>query len=294
MFAEFARFLAREAITTPAAVTPDLVRRWIATTTCGRRTLTHKVRLLQRFFAHLVGHGLMDGNPAGFPLPGRTPATSFRPHLLRKEQIAAILEEARRLRAYRRFPLRPQTVHAILVLLYGLGLRLGEACRLRVADVDLTQATLSILQTKFHKERLVPFGPKLGACLVRYIHCRRTIFPPLASDDPLFVASTRRPLSQQAVRQAFHALLETTGVSHGSRGRPRLHDLRHSFAVHRLLRWYREGIDVQSRLPRLSTFMGHIDIRSTQVYLTITPDLLEEANARFYGRFGALLREVRS
>jgi site-specific recombinase XerD len=292
--ADFDRFLTREAIAIPAAITQDLVRRWIATMTCGPMTLSHKMRLLYRFFEHIVGRGVMLSNPVRPSLPSRRPTTSFRPYIFRKEEVAAILENARTLRAYRLFPLRPTTVHMVLALLYGLGLRLGEARRLQVADVDLTRATLLIRQTKFHKSRLVPFGPRFAACLARYIDRRRTIFPPLASDDPLFVASARAPLSEQAVRGAFRMLLGKAGIRIIGRHRPRLHDLRHSFAVHRLLRWYREGVDVQAQISRLSTFMGHIDIQSTQVYLTVTPDLLEEANGRFYRRFGSFLQEAHS
>lgn len=291
---DFDRFLTREWVVTPAAITQDLVRRWIATMTCGPVTLTQRVRLLYRFFEHLVGRGVLPANPARHSLPARRPATSFRPYILRKEVVAAVLDGATTLRAYRRFPLRPATVHMLLALLYGLGLRMGEARRLQVGDVDFTRATLLIRQTKFHKSRLVPFGPRLGACLARYVERRRTIFSPLAQDDPLFVASVRAPVSEQAVRRAFRMLLGKAGVNCTGPHHPRLHDLRHSFAVHRLLRWYREGVDVQARLQRLSTFMGHIDIHSTQVYLTITTELLDEANARFYRRFGSLLQEAQS
>jgi len=290
---EFDRFLTREAIATPAAVTEDLVRCWVTTMTCGPMTHSHKVHLAYRFFAHLVGRGVMPVNPARLSLSARRPATPFRPYILRKEEIAAVLDGARALRSYRLFPLRPAAIHMVLALLYGLGLRLGEALRLQVGDVDFSRATLLIRETKFHKSRLVPLGPRLGACLARYIERRRTVFSPLAREDPLFVAAARAPVSHQAVRRAFRILLRKVGVSCAGPHHPRLHDLRHSFAVHRLLRWYREDVDVQARLPRLSTFMGHIDIHSTQVYLTVTADLLDEANARFYRRFGSLLQEAR-
>lgn len=291
---DFGRFLAREGIAIPAAITEDVVRCWVATMTCGPMTLTHKVRLLYRFFGHLVGRGVLRANPASLSLPARRPVTTFRPYILRKEVIAALLAGAKTLRAYRPFPLRPATIHTMLALLYGLGLRMGEARRLQVGDVDFTRATLLIRETKFHKTRLVPFGPKLGACLARFMERRRTVFAPLARDDPFFVAWSRAPVSDQAVRRAFRMLLGKAGVNCTGPHHPRLHDLRHSFAVHRLLRWYREGVDVQARLQRLSTFMGHIDIHSTQVYLTITAELLDEANARFYRRFGSLLQEARS
>jgi len=292
--ADFDRFLRSEAALSAATLTQDMVQRWLAAMTCGPVTLVHKARLLHRFFDHLVSRGVMPRNPA-CRVHLRPPATKlFQPYIFSKEEVAAILEAAGKLHAYRRFPLRPKTVHTVLAILYGLGLRLGEACRLQVSDLDLGRSVLSIRDTKFHKARLVPFGPRLKTCLARYVNRRQTIFPPLRRDDPLFVASGRCCLSQQAMRRAFRTLLEVERINpHGPR-QPRLHDLRHSFAVHRLLRWYREGVHVQSRLSHLSTFMGHIDIKSTQVYLTVTTELLDEANARFHTRFGSLLEEANS
>jgi site-specific recombinase XerD len=187
--ADFDSFLKREAIACAATLTQDVVQRWLAAMTCGPVTLAHKTRLLHRFFEHLVGRGVMARNPARCTHLRRPPAPSFQPYIFRKMEIAAILEAATKLRAYRRFPLRPQTVYTVLAILYGLGLRLGEACRLQTNDVDLDRSVLSIRQTKFHKARLVPFGPKLQACLARYLDRRQTIFPPFRSDDPLFVAS---------------------------------------------------------------------------------------------------------
>ena len=289
--ADFDRFLRREPVVGLAALTQEVMQRWIATMSCGPITLTHKVRLLARFFEHLAASGVIAQSPLQrLRLPRAS--TRFRPYIFRKEEVAALLDAAQRLCAYPRFPLRPETVHTVLALLYGLGLRLGEACRLQVDDVDLARSTLSINKTKFYKTRIAPFGPKLGSCLAQYLDLRRRAFPPLGPDDPLFVAFRRRPIGQGAIRRAFHTLLDGAGIGRSpGQGRPRLHDLRHTFAVHRLLRWYREGVDVQSRLPRLSTFMGHIDIHSTQVYLTVTADLLDQASTRFHAQCGSLFKE---
>lgn len=294
--ADFVRFLRKQEIPSAGAVTPEVVRTWVGPMTCAPITLQHKVRLLGRFFDHLQAIGAIAQNPVTpLLLQGRrTPPSSFRPCILTTGEVAAILDAARRLPAYRRFPLRPQTCHMILALLYGLGLRVGEVRRLNVRDVELGRSTLSIRETKFYKSRLVPFGPRLQRRLEAYLQARAGIFPPLREDDPLFVTFRRRAISQVTIFHTFQKLWDASEVRASCGRRPRVHDLRHSFAVHRLLRWYREGVDVQERLPRLSTFLGHVEIHSTQVYLTITADLLNEANARFYEQFGRLVdAEVR-
>jgi site-specific recombinase XerD len=206
--------------------------------------------------------------------------------------VAAILAKAKRLPTNHLFPLRPHVCYTLFAILYALGLRLGEARRLRLCDVDLQQNVLSIRQTKFHKSRLVPFGPRLAACLRRYLAIRHTVLQPVQNEDPLFVALWRRPVCDCAVGAVFRKLLSEVGLDAlTDRRKPRIHDLRHAFAVHRLLRWYRQGVDVQNRLMLLSTFMGHVEIRSTEVYLTVTAELLGEANARFRRQFGDVATE---
>jgi site-specific recombinase XerD len=176
--------------------------------------------------------------------------------------------------------------------LYGLGLRVGEVCRLCLRDVDLAESVVTIRDTKFHKSRLLPFGPRLRGCLERYEDVRTQTSSSPRPEDPFFVTQFGRRLSQATVNQTFPLVLAAAGIAPPPGGRrPRPHDLRHAFAVHRLLRWYREGRDVQSLLPRLSTFLGHAKITSTQIYLTITHELLDAANSRFWTHFGSALRD---
>jgi integrase len=190
---------------------------------------------------------------------------------------------------------RGSTYFALFALLYGLGLRVGEACRLRIKDVDLERQLLVIRETKFYKTRLVPFGPKLGAMLAQHRRQRQTALADAALDEePLFSLRAGRPINPGTVSQVFHALaprlqLEIPpGVS-----QPRLHDLRHSFAVGALTRWYRQGLDPATKLLALSTFLGHVDVSSTALYLITTPELLEQASRRFQA-YAAATREVLS
>src|SRR6201995_1758484 len=168
----------------------------------------------------------------------------------------------------------------IFSLLYGLGLRVGDAVRLKLGDVDLQRDTLFVRETKFSKSRIVPFGPKLAARLCHYVEERTG--DKAEAERPLFSFTNRGCIRPETVSHTFHGLVPKLdlhlppGVSP-----PRLHDLRHAFAVGTLLRWYREGIDPNCRLIHLSTFLGHVDPNSTAVYLTITEELLREADRRF-------------
>jgi site-specific recombinase XerD len=186
--------------------------------------------------------------------------------------------------------LEVHTVRTLLLLLYGAGLRISEALRLTLADVDLEQSLLTIRETKFYKTRLVPLGPDLTQALTVYLATRRTLAHP--SPPEAFLLTTRHslPVTVQLAEDTFKRLCRKAGVRRKDESRfvPRLHDLRHAFAVHRLTACYREGGDVQRLLPQLSTYLGHVDIDSTQRYLTLTPELLSQASNRFeqYGAQG--------
>ena len=199
------------------------------------------------------------------------------PFIFDAAQARRVLEAAAALPDNPRAAGRGPTYHGLFALCYGLGLRAGEACGLRLGDVDAERQLLVVRGGKFGKSRLVPHGPRIGRLLARQVE-RRTG----EAGDPLFSFDGRRCVNPCTASQVFHRLVAELdfpvpeGVS-----APRLHSLRHSFAVGCLLRWYREGLDPATRLFQLSTFMGHVSPMSTAVYLTITPQLLAEANHRF-------------
>lgn len=288
------RFLRLQAVDLPHAITPELVRRWLESLPDQPSTRHEYLGLVGRFFDHLKQAEVVAVNPVAavqYSL-GRRPRRNFQPFIFTREQMTSILSKAQQLTASASFPLRGPTCHTMLALLYALGLRHGEARRLLIQDLDWDRQVLLIRKTKFHKSRYVPFGPKVGQCLGQFLDVRRTVLAPMRDDDPIFVASSRTPISPNVLLTAFRAILKELEIAAVSGERlPRLHDLRHTFAVHRLLRWYREEVDVQSRLMALSTFLGHLDPRYTQIYLTITEELLGEANERFYKHFGQALNE---
>jgi integrase len=159
-------------------------------------------------------------------------------------------------------------------------MRVGEALRLCLADVDLDYGVITIRRTKFYKSRLVPLGSDVVQLLRKYL---ATPGRWNQHYQPLFQSRQHKRLGHSTIDATFRRLCILAGVhrSDASSRQPRLHDLRHTFAVHRLTEWYRTGANVQLLLPALSTYLGHADLHSTQCYLTMTPELLTEANRRF-------------
>ena len=175
------------------------------------------------------------------------------------------------------------TLRALLLLLYGAGLRFGEAQRLTLDDVDLTDALLTVHNTKFYKTRLVPVCPQLADALRAYAATRAQHLLPNGTASNFLANRDGTPLTKSTVKTAFAKLLREAGIGGSNDGRraPCLHSLRHAAAVHRLESWYRQGAEVQRLLPALSTWLGHADLNGTRVYLSMTPELLHQASVRF-------------
>lgn len=211
--------------------------------------------------------------PAGLLrcFPNRQP-----PHLYSAGEIEALQHAAGVLF---RQPLRVATYRSLIGLLAVTGLRIGEAVRLNRDDVDLDGGVLSVIDSKFGKSRQVLLHPTTVIALREYTDLRDRI--PGTAVSTAFFVSTRGRLLVNTVDYTFADLLDTAGIrAPAGVRRPRLHDFRHSFAVAALLNWYRAGVDVQARLPVLSTWLGHINPASTYWYLQAAPQLLAQAAAR--------------
>ncbi len=215
------------------------------------------------------------------------------PVIVEPEQIGRMLALATHLTPTPGSPLRPAVLRLAVVLLYTAGLRRGELLRLTLEDVEPRTGVLRIRESKFHKSRLVPLSPDALAELHQYLGERLTPTFDARPASPLLCNLKRGrlgPYSGSGLRRSIHRLFDAAGV-YGSDGRrPRIHDLRHSFAIQALLRWYRQGIDVQSRLPHLALYMGHVSIVSTAYYLRWVPSLAALASERFEHHFGHLLQ----
>jgi integrase/recombinase XerD len=183
--------------------------------------------------------------------------------------------------------MEPQTARMVLLILAGAGLRISEALALNRNDVDLSQGVLRIRRTKFFKERQIPVGPSLVQALQKY--AERIAYPLRQSPraGAFLVQRSGSRLCQATVQGAFERIRHQAQVVRhdGGRFQPRLHDLRHTFAVNCLTKWYQTGADVQNLLPYLSTYLGHKHLSGTQFYLQMTRELLNEAAIRFEQAF---------
>jgi integrase len=172
-------------------------------------------------------------------------------------------------------------MHTIILLLVTAGLRISEALHLTLLDANLEAGVLSIRQSKFRKSRLVPLS-KGTVDVLRCYRKLRDAVAPTDPDDAFFVSGRGKAYSIVYVERMFRDILVEAGLRESTGHGPRLHDLRATFAVTRLLEWYRDGCNVMNRLPLLSTYLGHACVSDTEVYLRITTALLEQANTRFY------------
>jgi integrase/recombinase XerD len=234
-----------------------------------------KYDALRGFYRFAVSRGYVATSPLPTRLPKRP--LPFVPYSYSHEELHRLFKTAA---AYQSGGVAAATLQTLVLLLYGAGLRLCEAINLDRGDVDADHDLLTIRHTKFGKTRLVPFGAQLGRALAQYAargpkHAARKA--------PFFTTPTGDRLKKRTVQGCFRRVCDQAGIrrSDGRRFQPRLHDLRHSFAVHRLTSWYQQGADVQRLLPQLSTYLGHTSLSCTQVYLSMTPELLQEASTRF-------------
>ncbi|MGB8734186.1 MAG: tyrosine-type recombinase/integrase [Terracidiphilus sp.] len=205
-----------------------------------------------------------------------------RPFFYSDGQIRALLDTAFRMKCpHERGRLRSWVYYSLLGLISVTGLRLGEARNLQLQDVDLKTAVLTIRGAKFGKDRLVPLHRSTCAVLAKYIAKRRQHWEGRAVSSYLFVSSLGNRLDTGDVHRTFYKLSREIGLRGPSDGfGPRIHDLRHRFAVMTLLRWYRAGKDVEQRLPFLSAYLGHVHVSDTFWYLSAWPELMQQAMTR--------------
>ena len=227
------------------------------------------------------------------PDPNRFP----RPHphqapvIIAPEQVGRMLVAADAVLPTPDSSLRPQVLRLATVLLYTAGLRRGELLRLQLGDLNPRDGVLRIRQSKFHKSRWVPLSRDAGGELRRYLVYRRRRWAAAQPGDPLLCHGTGQcsGYTGTGLSRGLHELMDAADVRGWDGRRPRIHDLRHSFAIQCLLRWYRDGADVQSQLPKLAMYMGHVSIVSTAYYLRWIPELAQAASARFEASCGKLV-----
>lgn len=269
-------------------VTPSEVTTFLR----GHGALSAASRTKFGLLAGLYRFAMARGYVAASPLPEFMPKLPppQTPYVYSPGELQRLLEASATVNSpFSR--LQAMTYRTLLLVLYGAGLRISEAIGLTVADVDLAERVLTIRNTKFYKTRLVPIGPRLAAALAAYFDQRSSLPMPEGQGCAFLCTRTGSCLTYSQVVTLFQRIRLGAGIAipPGELRPPRLHDLRHTAAVHRVLAWYRSGKDVQQLLPRLATYLGHASIASTQQYLQMTPELLHEASCRFeaYARHDA-------
>lgn len=265
---------------TVAEVKPDSVLAFIAGDGPVTARWIEYHRVLRGFYRYAIGRSLVTVAPLPTDIP--RPPPQFTPYIYTVDELKRLIVATDILRT----PLSPLlalTMHTLLLLLYGTGMRIGEALSLTLQDVDLENCVLTVRDAKFFKARLIPIGPRLTTVLSDYLS-RRCQLPLPAGDGSTFLATrTGIRMDYKRVNKLFCRLRRSAEIRREctARYQPRIHDLRHSAAVHRVIAWYRAGADVQQLLPKLATYLGHVDIDCTQRYLSMTSELLNEASLRF-------------
>jgi integrase/recombinase XerD len=256
-------------------ITTEFALEWARRPAGGSRNyLSRRLRAVRSFARYL--HAL---DPAcEVPPLELLPASKYRPapYLYRDEEVVALMRAAGALRP----PLRAATFRTIIGLLACTGLRIGETLRLDRDDVDTAHGLLTVRDSKFGKSREVLLHHTTVVALDEYRGIRDRLCPD-PKERSFFITTHGTRIAHPTIYLPFRALLKQAGITHPVPGRHvRVHDLRHSFAVRTLLGWYRDGGDVQARMPLLSTYLGHVDPAATYWYLSAAPELLALAAER--------------
>jgi integrase/recombinase XerD len=284
------RFVAEEAILSAFSrsvgkvplhgIHPVMITRFVNRDGTSVETIAKKHRVLAGFFRYVVTRRRLKASPMP-SFERKRGAASFTPYIFSEAELKRLLA-AVPAATRPRSEIAANTLRTFVLLLYGAGLRRGEARRLKVSDVDLPRSLLHIRGTKFFKTRNVPISASLSAVLKAFA-AKHYIRPSKDGGDLLFCKRDGTPLTDSAIGAAFRRLRAIASIKRdgGARNQPRLHDLRHTAAVHRVTSWYRVGADLNDLLPKLATYLGHKDLSGTQRYLTMTEELLAEASRRF-------------
>lgn len=274
----------------PNELPEALVLRWLARKPYEQASTVQRRIILVRQLARLM---IRLGYSAYVPPEGLGPRRSyvFSPRILTHAEVHRIIQAVDRLPPSSKSPLRHIILPEVFRLLYGCGFRLSEVLNLKVRDVDLQQGVITVRQGKFGKDRLVPPAIEMVERLRRYAGEleKRT----LARQEPdayFFPSARQAAWGSTTIYFLFRKALLHCGIPHGGRGKgPRVHDLRHTFAVHRLLQWYEEGADLNAKLPFLVAYLGHKDFTGTQKYLHLTAELFPHLAARMNQQFGGVI-----
>lgn len=228
-------------------------------------------------------------NPSLFPIKHQP----IQPHIFTENEVVGLYNEIEKMKSSHISPFRQENFRLGLILLYTTGLRLGELVRLTIGDYDATEHLLLIRESKFHKSRIIPLSKDAWNAIEDHLKIQKNRCSPISKELPLLLHNNHvgklRSYIPSNYSTVFNHLFRASNIRKPDGSFPRLHDFRHSFAVNALLRWYREGVDVQSKLPMLSTYMGHCSVVSTHYYLRFIEPVIEKASTCFEKHYSSLI-----
>lgn len=276
----FDKFLSEQNIKNPC-ITRQVIDNYLRTLSqLSPRSQENRFSVVRQICKHIALR-----NPQSY-IPDSMKMTSSKrayfPYIFSHEEICSLLSAASNLSPLN--SLRPKTYSTLIGLLYSTGMRISEVIALNLEDFNYIDKWIYVAEGKFRKSRFINLSVSTCKALQIYRENRFGIKPQPA-DSPLFINQRLSRVNYNTINYTFKFLLKDCCIPSKNHHSPRIHDLRHTFAVHRLLLWYRDGQNVNSRLPGLATYMGHVDISSTHVYLKPTAELLGEVNSRFHNYF---------
>ncbi|OGT36166.1 MAG: integrase [Gammaproteobacteria bacterium RIFCSPHIGHO2_12_FULL_37_14] len=232
------------------------------------------------FYRYALTRGYVKNIPLPRILPKRP--QPFIPYIYSKKELKLIFDTAL---TYQKIKscISPIMVRIVLILTYALGLRLHETLSIKIGDIDMDNLVITIQQSKFYKSRLTPFNEEIKEIIKKYLQWRKSKQKTQMLEDYLFFGKNNKPFNASTMEKIFRRIRESACIKRNDNAtfQPRIHDLRHTFAVNRLTSWYQENKDVQKLLPILSVYLGHRYLAHTSVYLTMTDGLLQAAKKRF-------------
>jgi integrase len=275
VLSRFCRFADQYQFPAPA-LTRELVLEWTAPRDGeAKKSRQHRIVCVNQFGKYLKERGY---EVQALPPPGRRNSEMFTPYIFTHEEISRLFEASDAVRPIAQSRNMHKILPVLIRLLYACGLRISEAVSLRCQDVDLESGILTVRESKNGKDRLIPVSASM---LTRLREYRDTVIAWAGGDDFFFMAPDRTMLSPNTVYQRFRRILWAAGIPYGGKGNgPRLHDVRHTFAVHTLQQWAESGKDLTAMLPVLSAFMGHNSFRSTSRYLRLTAEVYPDVVKR--------------
>lgn len=264
-----------------SSITEEMIHRYLY---AGSETVSAgwfgKHNALLGLYQYAVSRNYVTAIPLPRILPKRPPG--LVPYIYSQNELQLIFDGALNYQKNKSH-IEPYVVRVALILTYALGLRIHETLSIALQDVDMDDLVVTIRQSKFYKSRLVPFNAQIASFLNAFLNWRELHRHPAYPESHLFMNNHKEALNDSSLRNIFKRIRDNAGIKRedGASYQPRIHDLRHTFAVNRLVSWYQENKDVGQLLPILSVYLGHKYLAHTSVYLSMTDDLLREASRRF-------------